>query len=226
MGGVPVWITVALGVLAVVGTIGGAWGGQFIAGRNDSRKWQRERDREAQAFWRDKRLEVYATVLAEAQDVAAALWGAAGFGVRSRWTDNPPVSLAHLARELRQIEIIGSDATVEVVRAVDSLSNEVVSSLRHPARASVVAAIANPAEAEKGWPEPLYDMEPRLIELDKQVTELRRQFRRDLAVSPGGEAPAAERRRRLRLPGLQRNKQEPDEPPTLGEQIKAIRSKW
>ena len=92
MGGVqvPVWITVALGVLAVVGTIGGAWGGQFIAGRNDSKKWQRERDREAQAFWRDKRLEVYAVVLAEAQDVSAALWGAAGFGVRSRWTDDPP----------------------------------------------------------------------------------------------------------------------------------------
>ncbi|MBV8996591.1 MAG: hypothetical protein JO287_23455, partial [Pseudonocardiales bacterium] len=65
----PLWITVLLGVLAV----GGAWGGQIIADRNESRRWQRERDREAHAFWRDKRLEVYSTVLAAAQAAAHGL---------------------------------------------------------------------------------------------------------------------------------------------------------
>jgi hypothetical protein len=139
---------VALAVLAVLGTIGGAWGGQFIAGRNDSRRWQRERDREAQAFWRDKRLEVYAVLLAGANEVQVGLWRAAGFDYRPRGgVDEPALTMEHLEPELRQVEIIGSDPTVELVRAVDELSRTLLSVFRHPSRSSVARANLDPTEA-------------------------------------------------------------------------------
>lgn len=71
------WVTVALAVLAFVGTLGGAWGGQWIAAQHDDRRWGREarredlrwereqqhlreqRTRELQIHWSEKRLTAY-----------------------------------------------------------------------------------------------------------------------------------------------------------------------
>ncbi|GHG12095.1 hypothetical protein GCM10017567_31800 [Amycolatopsis bullii] len=47
------WLTITLAVLAVVGTIGGAWGGQWIAARRDDRRWEREAEREELRWTRE-----------------------------------------------------------------------------------------------------------------------------------------------------------------------------
>lgn len=59
MGGAsaPLWVTIMLGVLAVVGTVGGAWGGQIIAARRDDRRWEREQQREDLRWKRDRERE-------------------------------------------------------------------------------------------------------------------------------------------------------------------------
>ncbi len=171
MGGtqVPLWITVLLGVLAVAGTVGGAWGGQIIAARNEARRWQRERDREGQAFWRDKRLEVYSSVLAKAEGAITGLGIAAGLKVRSVYDDEElPVTLEHARSELRLIEIIGSPATVALTNEVRSRIHGLGSSIRHPSRGQQMV---------------MQDLQPRLDEVRHLVADLREQFRCDLAVS-------------------------------------------
>jgi hypothetical protein len=60
---VPLVIAGLLAVLAVACIVAGAWGGQVLTGRQESRRCQRERDRESQAFWRGQRLTLYATAL-------------------------------------------------------------------------------------------------------------------------------------------------------------------
>ncbi|XVV00759.1 hypothetical protein ACQPW3_25425 [Actinosynnema sp. CA-248983] len=75
-------MTIMLGVLAVVGTVGGALGGQMIATRREDRRWareagredlrwQRERQREQERFahearlhWREQRLTTYSAFIA------------------------------------------------------------------------------------------------------------------------------------------------------------------
>lgn len=43
-----------LGMLAVLGTVGGAWGGQWIAARSDDKRWKRELDREKTRWKRER----------------------------------------------------------------------------------------------------------------------------------------------------------------------------
>lgn len=77
----PLWPSIALGLLAVFGTIGGALGGQWLAARRDDQRWTREakreelrweqerlreRDRfshEAKLQWREQRREAYVTFI-------------------------------------------------------------------------------------------------------------------------------------------------------------------
>ena len=58
---VPLVIAGLLTVLAVACIVAGAWGGQVLTGRQESRRCQRERDRESQAFWRGQRLTTSST---------------------------------------------------------------------------------------------------------------------------------------------------------------------
>lgn len=51
------WVTIILGVLAVLGTVGGAWGGQWIAARRDDKRWKRELDREEIRWERERERE-------------------------------------------------------------------------------------------------------------------------------------------------------------------------
>ncbi|MCP2248177.1 hypothetical protein [Lentzea aerocolonigenes] len=54
---VPLWVTIMLGVLAVIGTVGGAWGGQILAARRDDRRWEREQQREDLRWSRERERE-------------------------------------------------------------------------------------------------------------------------------------------------------------------------
>lgn len=78
----PLWVTIMLGLLAVLGTVGGAWGGQWIAAKRDDRRWEREiaredvrwqrelqretlrLDHDERSRWRDVRLELYSELFA------------------------------------------------------------------------------------------------------------------------------------------------------------------
>ena len=77
---VPLVIAGLLAVLAVACIVGGAWGGQGLIGRQESRRCQRGRDRESQAFWRGQRLRVYATALDTFEHLADRLTADAGLG--------------------------------------------------------------------------------------------------------------------------------------------------
>lgn len=92
----PLWVTIMLGVLTVVGTVGGAWGGQWIAARRDDQRWEREakredlrwqreserqsvqRDHEARLHWRDERLKTYSLALAAIDTWLTAVNGLMG----------------------------------------------------------------------------------------------------------------------------------------------------
>jgi hypothetical protein len=175
MGGVqiPAWITVMLGVLVVVGTVGGAWGGQLIAGRNERRRWHRESARERETHWRDKRLEIYSIVLAAAQDAAAAQVHAFDSAPGEHPDDAASLTIEHIDDELRTLWIIGSTDTVNLTMAIrfalmygepltrfsdDQLKGTTREELRKLAR-----------------------------ELQQQVVELRGQFRVDLGLDAGEE---------------------------------------
>lgn len=76
----PLWVTIMLGVIAVVGAVAGAWGGQIIAARRDDRRWEREdirwtreqeredarRMHDSRIEWRLHRFGVYQKFLASA----------------------------------------------------------------------------------------------------------------------------------------------------------------
>ncbi len=79
---VPLVIAGLLAVLAVACIVAGAWGGQVLTGRQESRRCQRERDRESQAFWRGQRLTLYATALDTFEHLADRLTADAGLGTR------------------------------------------------------------------------------------------------------------------------------------------------
>lgn len=168
---VPLWVTVGLGVLALVGTVGGAWGGQMIAGRNDSRRWQRERDREAQAFWRDKRLDVYSRTLAEVEDVTVALSVFLRFQAVKPWNENLPTDLDNIQDELHTIRMIGSAETIAILVEVEMKVILLLSKAHHPANSR-----------GKG---PLSDLHPDFNALMKMVEALGMQFRSDLGVVSG-----------------------------------------
>jgi len=186
---VPLWITVLLGVLAVVGTVGGAWGGQIIAGRNESRRWQRERDREAHAFWRDKRLEVYSTVLAAAQAAAHGL--SVAFDGSLRREGEPAellTTMEHVEQELHTLWVIGSRESVDLtlaIRFATLYADAIVRSHRPDCETAIEVLSENEVE----------DLRANTKELGRLVLDLREQFRADLGLSSPDHSPTGRRRR-------------------------------
>jgi len=182
---VPWWVLLLVGVLTFLGAVAGAWGAQVINGRNEARRWQQERDREAQAFWRDKRLEIYSTVLGTAENTVRGLGVATGLEAWTVWDDEDlPVTMEHIGADLRRVSILGSPAAVEQVTVVRGLAHSLFSSVRHPSRSRRT--------------EPMHDLGPRLDALHSAVRALRDQFRTDLDVSPTAEtvpAPVPPRKR-------------------------------
>jgi hypothetical protein len=172
---VPLWITITLGVLAVVGTIGGAWGGQLIAGRNDSRRWRRERDHEAHAFWRDRRLAAYATVLGHLETVLGAGWFYNTFLIGPEATEfsysEADEHLRAASHEIDLIRLIGTDEAIRLCREACSTVGAMAWAMgkNHPAAEQDVRRAARLSEQ--------YD------EARDAVDALHRQFRRDLGVT-------------------------------------------
>lgn len=174
MGGVqiPAWITVALGVLAVLGTVGGAWGGQLISGRNDRRRWNREVDREREAHWRDKRLEIYSTVLAAAQDATRALELAFESDPAEQPDDSAhPLTIEHIDSELQTLWIIGTTDSVDLTMAI---------------RFSLLygAPLARVPEDQLSPGMTRDKLRDNARELQQLVVALRGQFRVDLGLDP------------------------------------------
>lgn len=178
---IPLWITITLGVLAVVGTIGGAWGGQLIAGRNDSRRWRRERDREAQAYWRDRRLAAYSSLIAHYEGIMDEALGFVAFYDPDESPSSFPLAEMNeivdaAANDVETVHLIGSESTVKLCKDTHRLVRRLVWSIgdNHPS---------------------MGDMEQRKKRLHEQFDEarklvdsLRLQFRKDLGVTMSADS--------------------------------------
>jgi hypothetical protein len=170
--GTPVPLAVAglLAVLAVLCIAGGAWGGQVLIGRQESRRCRRERDRESRAFWRGQRLTVYAAALDTFEHLADRLVADAGLG-------DPPIparadristdALAQIKRDLDTIGLIGSQDTVVLTNQVVADFEILAARMRHHARCG---------------DEPMKDLNEDLTALRNRIWKLRAQFRTDLAI--------------------------------------------
>jgi hypothetical protein len=169
---VPLVIAGLLAVLAVACIVGGAWGGEVLIGRQESRRYQRERDRESQTFWRGQRLTVYATALDTFEHLADRLTADAGLG-------DPPTparadristdALARIKRDLDTIGLIGSQHTVVLTNQIVADFDILAARMRHQARCG---------------DEPMKDLNDELATLRNRIWELRAQFRTDLAIPP------------------------------------------
>jgi hypothetical protein len=169
---VPLVIAGLLAVLAVACIVGGAWGGQVLIGRQESRRCQLERDRESQVFWRGQRLTVYAIALAAFEHLADRLTADAGLG-------DPPTparadristdALGRIKRDLDTIGLIGSQDTVALSNQVVADFEILAARMRHQARCA---------------DEPMKDLNDELTTLRDRIWELRAQFRTDLAIPP------------------------------------------
>jgi hypothetical protein len=167
---VPLVIAGLLTVLAVACIVAGAWGGQVLTGRQESRRCQRERDRESQAFWRGQRLTLYATALDTFEHLADRLTADAGLG-------DPPTparadristdALARIKRDLDTIGLIGSQDTVVLTNQVVADFEILAARMRRQARCGDAA---------------MKDLNEELITLRDRIWELRAQFRTDLAI--------------------------------------------
>jgi hypothetical protein len=131
------WVTIALAVLAFVGTLGGAWGGQWIASRHDNRRWEREakredsrwereqlhlreqRARELQLHWPEKRLTAYVECYRLARAWCQLLSGNPPSNVWDRLVHiPPPVSQKH------------TEADEESLREVSAAFHEHLTTMR------------------------------------------------------------------------------------------------
>ena len=167
---VPLVIAGLLTVLAVACIVAGAWGGQVLTGRQESRRCQRERDRESQAFWRGQRLTLYATALDTFEHLADRLTADPGLG-------DPPTparadristdALARIKRDLDTIGLIGSQDTVVLTNQVVADFEILAARMRHQARCGDA---------------PMKDLNEELTGLRDRIWELRAQFRTDLAI--------------------------------------------
>ncbi|WNV86579.1 hypothetical protein [Umezawaea sp. Da 62-37] len=122
--GLPAWLTVALGVLAVVGTIVGALGAQMIAARRvqqrEDIRWQREREErneerrhQLRLSWRERRLEAYSEFLAAMEELEGQVVARSGLTI----VTNRPIKFEEIKFEehvnralaaLKIIQVIGS----------------------------------------------------------------------------------------------------------------------
>lgn len=160
---VSLWVPLAVGVLTLLGAIGGALGAQFIAGRNDARRWKLESERERESHWREKRFDAYSDFLAEATLCLTTVSRSAVVGEDPATTERD-VRNAFPGQSVKIIELIAPTDVAELCGAV------VVS-----IAASLRAYVKDGAES----------LELQLIMdlLDAQLTDLHHMFRRDLGVA-------------------------------------------
>lgn len=59
MGGGPVWLTIVLAVVAVLGTLGGAFLGASTTARREREHWTEQAGREDRLYWRERRRDAY-----------------------------------------------------------------------------------------------------------------------------------------------------------------------
>jgi hypothetical protein len=114
----PLWVTIMLGVMAVVGTIAGGWGGQVIAARRDDKRWEREAAREElrwerertrladerthleQLHWRDERLRLYAKFVSDLSEWYFSLDNAAATTAAQEFVSGPQKARARAAKKV------------------------------------------------------------------------------------------------------------------------------
>lgn len=155
-------VPLAVGVLTLLGAIGGALGAQFIAGRNDARRWKRESERERESHWRDKRFDAYSDFLAGVIQCLMVVWNAAVVNSDSATTERNVIDIFP-SQGAKIIELI---APTDVAELCGAVTESIAASLR--------VYVNDGAES----------LELQLIMdlLDAQLSELRQMFRRDLGV--------------------------------------------
>jgi hypothetical protein len=162
VGTTPLWIVVFLGVFAVLGAVGSAWGGQMIAGQNEARRWQRERQREREAYWRNKRFEAYMEYFDAAKSTLLTIWRAA---VDESDSDDLMRDIGSKVPSGKVIEMI---APTDVIKMCDELEE----ALWALARSYVKYTDADEFDS--------------ILDLtDAQLSNLQMMFRRDLGVAEG-----------------------------------------
>lgn len=168
---VPWWVVLLVGVLTMIGSIAGGWGAQVIAGRNERARWHREREREAEAHWRDKRLAVYSAVLAAAQTATRGLTISLDPSLRLDREDAEPVlTIEHVADDLRTLWVIGTNEAADLVGAIRV--------------ALMYGAEIAKLPGEKQGDIAMEQMRANSEQLSRLVVELRDQFRNDLGIVP------------------------------------------
>lgn len=161
---VPLWVPLAVGLLAVLGTVGGALGAQFLAGRNELRRLESERTQQNQQYWRDKRLATYSRYLSLAVEIVILVQDrlrgdkAAAVGPLSGLTKAAKI-------ELEAIRMLGERRTVEHADAVMRLMGRSAGALLDP----------NAQDAE---------FEKYLVRLDQQIFDMMSAFRGELGLAP------------------------------------------
>jgi hypothetical protein len=161
-GSTPLWIIVLLGILAVLGTVGGAWGGQIIAGQNEARRWQRERQREREAYWRDKRFEAYMDYFDAAKNTLLTIWRTA---VDESDRDDLMQDIGSQIPSSKVIEMI---APTDVIKLCDELEESLWALARSYAK-----------DTDADGFDSVLDL------TDAQLSNLKMMFRRDLGVVEG-----------------------------------------
>lgn len=111
---VPLWVPLMVAVLAVAGTIVGALGGQLVAGRNENRRSQQERQHEHETYWRERRLATYSAFLSASIDFVSLLHNRLGGEVASE--DDLVVIRRSLKQELELIRTIGTPDVIDLAQ--------------------------------------------------------------------------------------------------------------
>jgi hypothetical protein len=111
---IPPWITITLGIIAILAPVASGLLGGWIVARRDDRRWERERqkemenwrqdrDREENRYWRERRTQAYVSAInawREFNDKAAVLAATLQFS-KDVAVKSPTDSLAQLSEALR-----------------------------------------------------------------------------------------------------------------------------
>jgi hypothetical protein len=162
-GSAPWWLVLLVGALGLAG----AWGAQVIAGRNESRKWERERLREAQAYWRDRRFAAYSDYLTAVDDALESVKRAAGLSHRPGVETDPSDAHDRVATAFGPLELVGSKQAISA--AFHLRFRLLMLHLRMDPDDRTDMSKAEREEEAKG--------------IEARLGELREQFRRDLGIS-------------------------------------------
>jgi hypothetical protein len=99
MGGAPVWLSLASGAIAVLGTLGGVLVAQVFAGRREDKAWQRTRDTHREDQWIADRRSYYRPLREAAHDFQARLQ----YLTRIYRQESAPFTADSLSRDFREL---------------------------------------------------------------------------------------------------------------------------